>query len=85
MYYIKAKFLKDDKPAGRAYTYKCKKNVAPGDMVADSKGSKLVVVGEADMEWVDSYGADKVAVVKKYEEQELSLIHISRNISPSPV
>jgi len=68
MNYIKAKFLRDDKPSGRAYTYRCEEELKAGDMVTDAKGSKLVVVDEADMEWVDNYGADKVAVVKKYEE-----------------
>lgn len=66
MYYIKAKFLKDDKPTGRAYTYRTEDEANIGDFVTDSKGSKLVVVGEADMEWVDSYGKAKLAVVKKY-------------------
>lgn len=67
MNYIKAKFLRGDKPTGGAYTYRTEGEVRTGDLVTDSKGSKLVVVGEADMEWVDSYGADKVAIVKKYE------------------
>lgn len=67
MNYIKAKFLKDDKSSGRAYTYRTEDDVKPGDLVMDPKGSKLIVVDEADMEWVDSYGKDKVTVVKKYE------------------
>lgn len=69
MNYIKAKFLKGDKPSGRAYTYSSEEKLNPGDIVTDAKGSKLLVVDEpVDMAWVETYGADKVAVVKKYVE-----------------
>lgn len=69
MQYIKAKFLKEDKPVGRAYTYRCEESVKPGDIVTDSKGSKLMVVDEpVVVEWIRAYGADKVGIVKKYEE-----------------
>lgn len=69
MNYVKAKFLKSDKPSGRAYTYRCEAKVEVGDMVTDAKGSKLVVVDEpVDLTWVETYGADKVAVVKEYIE-----------------
>lgn len=69
MQYIKAKFLKEDKPTGRAYTYRCEENIKPDDIVTDSKGSKLMVVDESvDAEWIMAYGADRVGVVKKYEE-----------------
>lgn len=71
MQYIKAKFMKRDKPAGRAYTYRSEDDLSPDDIVTDAKGSKLVVVDEpVDMTWVEAYGADKVGVVKKYVEQE---------------
>lgn len=70
MQFIKAKFLKGDKSSGRAYTYRCEEELKAGDMVADVKGSKLIVVDESvDMAWVEAYGADKVAVVKKYAPQ----------------
>ncbi len=73
MQYIKAKFLKQDKPSGRAYTYRTEDDIKSGDIVTDSKGSKLVVLEEpADMTWVETYGADRVAVVKKYVEPEKS-------------
>lgn len=66
---IKAKFLKGDRPFGRAYTYQCEDEVTAGDFVVDSKGSKLVVVDEAvDMTWVENYGADNLKEVKKYVE-----------------
>lgn len=64
MNYIKAKYANSN----RTYTYRTEDSVSDGDIVVTDKGAKLVVVGEADMEWVDSYGADKVATVKKYEE-----------------
>ena len=70
MQYIKAKFMKDEKPTGRAYTYACETEVKPGDIVTNDKGSKLTVVDEpVDAAWIMAYGADKVGVVKKYVEQ----------------
>lgn len=69
MNYIKAKFLKGDKPSGRAYTYRAEEELNPGDMVTDAKGSKLVVVDEpVDSAWIMAFGADKLAVVGKYVE-----------------
>lgn len=69
MQYIKAKFLKEGKPTGRAYTYRTEDDVKPDDIVIDAKGSKLTVVDEpVDAEWIMAYGAEKVGVVKKYEE-----------------
>lgn len=71
MQYIKAKFMKQDKPVGRSYTYRCEQEVKPGDTVMDAKGSKLIVVDEpVDSVWIMAYGADKVGVVKKYVEPE---------------
>ena len=69
MQFIKAKFMKDNQPAGRSYTYKTEDDVKTGDIVTNDKGSKLTVVDEeVDMAWVESYGADKIGVVKKYVE-----------------
>ena len=71
MQYIKAKFMKDGNPTGRAYTYACETEVKPGDIVTNDKGSKLTVVDEpVDAAWIMAYGADKVGVVKKYVEPE---------------
>lgn len=71
MQYIKAKFMKQGKSAGRAYTYKIEDDVKPGDTVSDAKGSKLLVVDEpVNIAWVETYGADKVGVVKKYVDPE---------------
>lgn len=67
MQYIKAKFPNST----RSYVYRTEDSVKVGDTVINAKGAKLMVTDEtADMAWVETYGADKVAVVKKYEESE---------------
>lgn len=64
MQYIKAKFPNTT----RSYVYRTDDSVKVGDTVVNAKGAKLTVTDETvDMKWVDTYGADKVAVVKKYE------------------
>lgn len=71
MQYIKAKFMKQDKPSGRAYTYRTEDDLKPSDIVTDAKGSKLQVVDEpVDMERVENCGAGKISVVKKYVDPE---------------
>lgn len=65
MNYIKAKFPNST----RSYTYRTEDSVKAGDTVVNAKGAKLKVTDESvDMKWVDTYGADKIAVVKKYYE-----------------
>lgn len=65
MHYIKAKFPNST----RSYTYRTDDDVKAGGTVVNAKGVKLTVTDESvDMKWVETYGADKVAVVKKYEE-----------------
>lgn len=67
MQYIKAKFPNST----RSYVYRTEDYVKVGDTVVNTNGAKLTVTDETvDMKWVDTYGADKVAVVKKYEESE---------------
>ena len=67
MQYIKAKF----ENSKRSYTYRTEDDVKPGDIVTNDKCSKLTVVDEqVDAAWIKAYGADKVAVVKKYVEPE---------------
>ena len=67
MDYIKAKFPNST----RSYTYCTEDSVKTGDTVVNAKGAKLKVTDESvDMKWVETYGADKVAVVKKYKESE---------------
>ena len=68
MNYIKAKFPNST----RSYVYRIEDSVKAGDTVVNANGAKLTVTDETvDMKWVDTYCADKVAVVKKYEESEV--------------
>ena len=67
MNYIKAKFPNST----RSYAYRTEDSVKAGDTVVNAKGAKLTVTDETvDMNWVETYGADKMAIVKKYEESE---------------
>lgn len=67
MQYIKAKFPNST----RSYVYRTEDNVKAGDTVVNAKGAKLTVTDESvNMKWVETYGADKMAVVKKYEAPE---------------
>lgn len=67
MNYIKAKYT----IPGRSYTFKTEDSVKAGYTVLNAKGAKLTVTDESvDMKWVETYGADKVAIVKKCEESE---------------
>lgn len=65
MNYIRAKY----DGSARSYTFKTEDSVKAGDTVVNAKGAKLTVTDESvDMAWVETYGADKIAAVKKYEE-----------------
>ena len=67
MKYIKAKFLKDGNPTGKAYTYKAADDVKPGDIVKNVNGTKLMVTDEpVDENWLKTYGAENISTVKKY-------------------
>ena len=67
MNYIKAKFPNST----RSYVYRTEDSVKAGDTVVNAKCVKLTVTDESvDMKWVETYGADKMAVVKKYEESD---------------
>ena len=67
MNYIKAKYTNQS----RSYIFATSDDVKASDTVVNDKGAKLKVTDETvDMKWVATYGADKVEVVKKYEEQE---------------
>ena len=67
MQYIKAKFPNST----RSYVYRTEDNVKAGDTVVNAKGAKLTVTDKSvDMKWVETYGADKVSVVRKYDESE---------------
>ncbi len=65
MNYIKAKFSS----GSRSYTYRTVDDVKAGDTVVTANGAKLTVTDESvDMKWVETYGSDKVAAVRKYVE-----------------
>lgn len=67
MNYIKAKYPNQS----RSYIFATSDDVKAGYTVVNANGAKLTVTDETvDMKWVETYGADKVAVVKKYEESE---------------
>ena len=67
MNYIKAKFPNST----RSYVYRTEDSVKAGDTVVNANGAKMTVTDESvDMKWVEIYGADKMAVVKKYEESD---------------
>ena len=67
MQYIKAKFPNST----RSYVYRTEDSVKSGDTVVNAKGVKLTVTDESvDMKWVEAYGDDKMAVVKKWEESD---------------
>ena len=67
MNYIKAKFPNST----RSYVYRTEDSVKSGDTVVNAKGVKLTVTDESvDMKLVETYGADNVAVVKKYEDSD---------------
>lgn len=65
--YIKAKYLKNDVPAGRAYTFESEDEVNVGDKL--SAGNAAVVVTEVAIseEEVAPY-KDKIKKVQKVEE-----------------
>lgn len=67
MNYIKAKFPNST----RSYVYRTEDSVKSGDTVVNANGANLTVTDESvDMKWVETYGSDKVAVVKKCDEPE---------------
>ena len=67
MNYIKAKFPNST----RSYVYRTEDSVKSGDTVVNANGANLTVTDESvDMKWVETYGSDNMAVVKKYEESE---------------
>lgn len=71
MQYIKAKFLKNGNPTGRSYTYKTHDDVKAGDIVENVNGTKLIIIDkDVSEEWVDAYGDQNIAIVKKIKESE---------------
>ena len=71
MQFIRAKFMKDNQPTGKAYTYRAADDVNAGDIVKNVNGTKLVVLSEpVDEGWIQSYGAENIATVEKYVETQ---------------
>lgn len=59
--YIKVKFLKNNQPTGRSYTYRTPVPVSPSDIVQIGTTKKGVVMDEpVDTGWVETYGAENI-------------------------
>ena len=72
--FVKVKFLKDNKPYGRAYTYKVPEGqiLEVGDIVqVNKKATGIVVNEEIDIEWLKTYGSENVKeILGKVEEND---------------
>ncbi len=69
MKFVKAKFLKDGQPAGRAYTYRTELDLKPGELVELPGGRHGVIVNEPiDQTLISTYGADNLKEIVKKEE-----------------
>lgn len=70
--FVKVKFLKDNKPHGRAYTYKVPNGLLlkTGDIVQiNSNATGVVVDEEIDVAWLKTYGAENLKeILGKVEE-----------------
>lgn len=64
--YIKAKYLKNDIPAGKAYTFETDVSVKIGDKVSIGKAQAIVEVVNVPEEKVLGY-KDKIKKVQKVE------------------
>lgn len=64
--YVKAKYLKNDIPAGKAYTFETDVPVKIGDKVSIGKAQAVVEVVNVSEEKVSSY-RDKIKKVQKVE------------------
>lgn len=61
--FIKVKFLKDDKPYGRAYTYKAPEGelYRVGDLVQINESAVGIVADEEiDIHWLKNYGTENI-------------------------
>lgn len=64
--YIKAKYLKNDIPAGKAYTFEADVPVKIGDKISIGKAQAVVEVVNVPEEKVSGYN-DKIKKVQKVE------------------
>ena len=71
--FVKVKFLKDNKPHGRAYIYNVPEGLLleTGDIVQiNSKSTGIVVDEEIDVAWLKTYGAENLKeIIGKVEEK----------------
>ena len=66
--YVKAKYLKNDIPAGKAYTFEADVPVKIGDKISIGKAQAVVEVVNVPEEEVSRY-KDKIKKVQKVEEE----------------
>lgn len=66
--YIKAKYLKNDIPAGKAYTFETDVPVKIGDKVSIGKAQAVVEVVNVPEDEIAGY-KDKIKKVQKVEEE----------------
>lgn len=65
---IKAKYLKNDLPAGKEYTFGINELVKPGDIVKVENAKAIVTNVNVPDEEVESF-RDKLKIVEKVEEE----------------
>lgn len=71
MQFIKAKYLKNGTPLGRAYTFKTSDSLAPGDIAVNGNGKKLIVVDEpVSSARVMVYGVENITVLSRLSAEE---------------
>lgn len=66
--YVKAKYLKNDIPAGKAYTFEADVPVKIGDKISVGKAQAVVEVVNVPEEEVAGY-KDEIKKVQKVEEE----------------
>lgn len=66
--YIKAKYLKNDIPAGKAYTFETDAPVKIGDKISIGKAQAIVEVVNVQEDEVAGY-KEKIKKVQKVEEE----------------
>ena len=65
--FIKARYMKNGVPSGRAYTFNAPGDTLPDDRLRDPRnGSKLVAIDEpVDEDWIKTYGAERLVTLEK--------------------
>ena len=66
-----ARYLKDDVPHGKEYTFKADFPVNVGDVVRTSNGKRVIAVaGEVNEDFIREYGEDNFVAVQPLEEDK---------------